>query len=171
MAQRPKLEGLPNFAQVTPHLYRGGQPAEVGFQRLKKMGINIVVDLRLTGAAREKEQVNALGMKYVSIPWHCYFPQDHVFVEFLKIVKENPRKKIFVHCRYGDDRTGMAIAAYRMAMESWSAADARREMQQFGFHRVLCPSLGPYEAHFPERLKTSPEFRAWRSESSAADVR
>jgi hypothetical protein len=36
--------GLPNFGEVTPKLYRGGQPTAAGFERLAKMGVGIVVD-------------------------------------------------------------------------------------------------------------------------------
>jgi hypothetical protein len=35
------------------------------------------------------------------------------------LIQENPQEKIFVHRRLGDDRTGMAMAAYRMAIEGW----------------------------------------------------
>jgi hypothetical protein len=43
------LEGVGNFGEVTPTLYRGGQPNPVGYENLAKMGVNIVVDARLSG--------------------------------------------------------------------------------------------------------------------------
>ena len=104
-------------------------------------------------------------MRYVAIPWHCPFPHDEAFARFLKLVRDNPDKKIFVHCRLGDDRTGMMIAAYRMADEGWSADRAMREMQQFGFsraHHVICPTLASYEKDFPRHLKTNPAFKGLR---------
>jgi protein-tyrosine phosphatase len=66
---------------------------------------------------------------------------------------------VFVHCRYGDDRTGMMIAAYRMAVEGWTPEEARQEMEKFGFHPMICPSLGPYEHKFAERLSNNPAFK------------
>jgi len=157
-ATRSRVIGVSNFAKVTPTLYRGGQPHGIGYQELKKMGVDIVVDLRLSGTSKEKAQVNKLGMDYVSIPWHCLFPKDETFVRFLKLLRDNPRKKIFVHCRYGDDRTGMAIAAYRMAMEGWTEGEARNEMNKFGFHKMVCASLSAYQKSFPQRLKKNPAF-------------
>jgi hypothetical protein len=156
------VEGVGNFGEVTPHLYRGAQPNRVGFEKLAKMGIDIVVDVRLTGKDDESREVHKLGMQFVSIPWHCYLPKDKVFARFLILLQENPGRKIFVHCRYGDDRTGMMIAAYRIAFEGWTAKEARKEMEQFGFHRLVCPSLGPYEKDFPAHLKTSRVFRSLR---------
>jgi tyrosine-protein phosphatase SIW14 len=133
---------------------------------LKKMGVDIVVDLRLSGKDTEKQNVTKAGMQFVSIPWHCMFPKDRVFAEFLKLLQENPDKKVFVHCRYGDDRTGMTIAGYRMAVQGWTPGEARKEMQKFGFHRMLCPSLIEYEKNFPKHLKNSPDFQALRTAES-----
>jgi hypothetical protein len=35
---------IPDFAEVTPTLYRGAQPRKHGFETLARMGIRIVVD-------------------------------------------------------------------------------------------------------------------------------
>jgi tyrosine-protein phosphatase SIW14 len=162
MGSRKNAVGLPNFGQVTPNLYRGGQPGFDGLKTLQKLGIAIVVDMRGGQSKHEQAVAEKLGMQYVSIPWHCPFPTDEPFVKFLKVIEDNPGKKIFVHCRLGDDRTGMAIASYRMAEEGWSADEAMKEMELFGFggiHRVICPALGHYEKEFPKHMKTNPAFK------------
>jgi len=158
-------KGIPNFGEITPTLYRGGQPNTDGYKALARMGINIVVDAHAASKS-EEEKVQALGMRYVAIPWHCPWPRDKVFAKFLKLLHENKGKKIFVHCRLGDDRTGMMTAAYRMAEEGWSADEAMKEMRAFGFsqaHHYICPGLARYEREFPERLKNSPAFKGLRS--------
>lgn len=162
MGSRKNYHGLFNFAEVSPHLYRGGQPGADGLKRLKKMGVKIVIDMRSSKSRHEEEVVNELGMQYVPIPWHCPFPSDEKFAKFLKIIHENPHTKIFVHCRLGDDRTGMAIATYRMADEGWSADEALNEMKAFGYtgwHRGVCASLKTYAREFPDHLKKNPEFK------------
>lgn len=155
-----RITGVSKFGEVTPTLYRGDQPSHRGFVHLAQMGINIVVD---TGRShKNKTLVEQLGMRYVSIPWHCPFPRDKTFVEFLKLIKDNPGKKIFVHCRYGDGRTGMMIAAYRMKEQGWTAQEALREMRDYGFkglHALVCPGLTRYEKSFPQRLKEDPALR------------
>jgi protein tyrosine phosphatase (PTP) superfamily phosphohydrolase (DUF442 family) len=146
MGIRMKAKGVPNFGQVTPNLYRGGQPGPDGLQVLKD----------------EEATATKLGMQYVSIPSHCPFPKDEVFAKFLRVLRENTGKKAFVHCRLGDDRTGMAVAAYRIAEEGWSAEEAMKEMKAFGFstmHHAMCPGLADYEESFPQRLKTSRAFK------------
>lgn len=165
IGHKRKIKGIGNFGEVTPSLFRGGQPTHRGFEALAKMGVDIVVDTRGNRTNSEGKEVRRLGMRYVAIPWHCPFPNDEVFVRFLKLLQENPNKKVFVHCRLGDDRTGMMVAAYRMAAEGWTADQAMREMHQFGFssaHHVICPGLASYENSFPKHLKSSPAFGGLR---------
>lgn len=75
------------------------------------MGIKIVVDVRGTKRDAEGKKVRKLGMEYVSSPWHCPFPRDEVRARFLKLLRDDPGKKVFVHCRLGDYRDGMMIAS------------------------------------------------------------
>ncbi len=161
--QHLNAKGIPNFGQVTPTLYRGGQPSPEGFEKLAHMGINIVVD---TGRSKRDETlIKNLGMVYFPLPWYCPFPKDKVFARFIKITRENPGKKIFVHCRLGEDRTGMMIAAYRMGEQGWNSKEAMREMHEFGYrgvHHLMCPGLAGYEKSFPARLQNNPVFENLR---------
>lgn len=165
IGRRLKQEGVTNFGEVTPSLYRGGLLQNKGISALKHLGIDVVIDTHAHDYAEEKK-VEKLGMKYVAIPWHCPWPHDVVFAKFLDVVHANKGKKIFVHCRLGDDRTGMMVAAYRIAEEGWTADEAMNEMKSFGFtasHHLICPSLASYEKHFPERLQNDAVFAKERA--------
>ena len=165
IGRRLNEKGVPNFGEVTPTLYRGGLLNEEGLKALKKLGVNVVVDTHAHDK-HEEQLTKSLGMQYVAIPWHCPWPHDEVFAKFLKVVHDNQGKKIFVHCRLGDDRTGMMVAAYRMAEEGWTADEAMIEMRSFGFsraHHLLCPGLAGYEKEFPGRLEKRPAFEEERA--------
>jgi protein tyrosine/serine phosphatase len=160
-SDRRSVLGIKNFSQVTPLLYRGAQPNEHGFQQLKCLGVQIVVNLRYASeAARigEESAVTKLGIEYVSIPSNCRKPHDENVARFLSLVREHPDKKIFVHCEFGIDRTGLMIAAYRMAEDGWTRKEAFAEMRSNGFnwmHQIAwCPETYHYEQHFAEKLKT-----------------
>lgn len=162
IATRLKGKGIPRFGRVSEGLYRGGQPSGEGLQELQRMGVQVVVDLRGTASDVERDAVTKLGMQYVSIPSHCPFPNDKPWARFLEVIAENRGKKVFVHCRLGDDRTGLAVATYRMADEGWSSDEALREMKAFGFsgvHHAICPGMAEYVKKFPKRYKTDPAFR------------
>ncbi len=165
IGRRLQQKGVPNFGEVTPRLYRGGLINNDGLKAIAKLGVKIVVDTRADNK-KEEQEARSLGMEYVAIPWHCPWPRDEIFARFLKLLQENKDKKVFVHCRLGDDRTGMMIAAYRMANEGWTAEEAMTEMKSFGFsrsHHVICPGLARYEKEFPRRLKEDPALAEVRS--------
>lgn len=165
-----KVIGIGNFGEVTPTLFRGAQPSQEGLEGLARMGVGIVVDARGNRTDSEGKEVGKLGMQYVAIPWHCPFPNDDVFVRFLKLLQENPNKKVFVHCRLGEDRTGMMVAAYRMAAQGWTTNEAMQEMHQFGFstvHHIICPGLASYEKSFPQHVKNNPAFEGLRSSTAS----
>ncbi len=171
IAQKVPVNGISNFGQVTPRLFRGAEPSPEGIETLKKMGVDIVVDLRGVASPQEAAEAAKLGMQYVSIPSHCPYPKDEPFARFLAVVRANPEKKVFVHCRLGVDRTGMAVASYRMAVEGWDAKEALNEMNEFGFrgvHHAMCPGLKEYELDFPKRLKSNAAFEKVRPPEGGA---
>jgi tyrosine-protein phosphatase SIW14 len=168
MGTRLKVKGIPNFGQVDANLYRGGLPSGSALQELRKLGINVVIDLRRGHDQIEENMVTKLGMQYISIPSRCPFPEDEPIARFLRVVEENRGKRIFVHCRLGDDRTGIAVASYRMAEQGWSAQEAAKEMRVFGFsslHNLICPGLERYEESFPERYQKDQAFQELPSHS------
>lgn len=46
MLLRPRITDIPNFAVISPHLMRGGQPNDAGVAWLKNCGVSLVIDLR-----------------------------------------------------------------------------------------------------------------------------
>src|SRR6266850_4432666 len=161
-----RLSGLPNAARVNDFLYRGAQPHNEGMQELKKLSITTIVDLRSEAPARrdsEREQAEALGIHFVSIPvsgWDA--PTNEQVAQFLALFRNNSKEKVFVHCRYGADRTGVFVAAYRMAYEGWPAQQAMNEMYFFGFNGFWHPSMKSFIRDFPSRLKTAPALAEYR---------
>jgi protein tyrosine phosphatase (PTP) superfamily phosphohydrolase (DUF442 family) len=168
IASKTVVEGIRNFGEVTPTLYRGAQPKSEGLRKLQEMKFDIIVDFRPNHDS-ERKIVTSLGMEYVAIPWRCNDPEDKDIADFITLVRAHPGKKIFVHCLDGIDRTGMEIAAFRIIEQGWSAAEARKEMVAFGFsryHRTICMPTVHYEANFLSRFQNSPAFQALRSQSS-----
>jgi protein tyrosine phosphatase (PTP) superfamily phosphohydrolase (DUF442 family) len=165
IAKMIPLKGIPKFGEVSPQLFRGGQPSSEGLEFLAGLGVGIIVNLRPGDHPEEEAEARRLGMRYVSIPWQCYHPNDAAMANFLTVLRENPDKKIFVHCEFGTDRTGMSIAAYRMSAQGWTAKEAMTEMQIFGFsssHHLTCRGLANYEQAFPSAFKSHLEFLSLR---------
>jgi protein tyrosine/serine phosphatase len=163
-----RLGGLSNFGYVTDTLYRGAQPSAAGFETLRHIGVSIVVNFREEAGetAREKHEVEALGMRYIGIPWSArHAPTDSQVMEFLDLVRSNPHVKIFVHCQRGADRTGTMIAVYRIALEHKSAPEAVSEMREFHYAHFWLPALEKYVSNFPSLLQTDSQFAAYSTDS------
>jgi protein tyrosine/serine phosphatase len=159
-AQKLGLTGVPNAGNVDGILFRGAQPHRDGYQQLKNLGVNIIVDLHNTGSSQSEERktVETLGMSYVSLPASSLNgPTDDQVAQFLKIFRDNPGKKVFVHCSLGADRTGVMVAAYRMTQHQWTSDEAYGEMRDFHFHIFLRP-MGNYVKSFPQRFTEQPAF-------------
>jgi protein tyrosine phosphatase (PTP) superfamily phosphohydrolase (DUF442 family) len=165
--QKLHILGIPNAGKISEVLYRGAQPREVGLSELKILGINTIVDLRGEDGEKinwERQRAEALGMRFVQIPVSGWSPPtDEQLIQFLSLLRDNPGHKIFVHCRFGDDRTGVFIAVYRVASEKWTADQAIKEMYFFGFNGLWHPSMKSFVREFPVRLNSSQSLAPLRT--------
>jgi tyrosine-protein phosphatase SIW14 len=168
-AEKIKLAGVHNAGKVSEALLRGAQPSAQGLAELKKLGVTTIVDLRGNRgpAARERAQAESLGMRFVNIPMRGWSAPDNAQVaQFLKLVQQDPTQKIFIHCYYGQDRTGVMVAAYRIAQQNWTADQAVAEMYSFGFHYHLYPRMKSYVRKFPARFTADPIFATLRASAA-----
>ncbi len=116
-----ELPEIRNMHAVNDHIYRGAQPTPEGFKALAKMGIKTVIDLRDSPvlAEDEKRLVESLGMQYISVPMRMRAPTDDEIGKVLAVLTSDGARPIFIHCLGGRDRTGTAIACYRIAHDGW----------------------------------------------------
>jgi tyrosine-protein phosphatase SIW14 len=157
-AKKLSIPGIPNAGKVSDSLFRGAQPEIDSLDELKKLGITTIVDLRSESPdLREREQAKAesLGIHFVSIPVKGFAtPTSEQLAEYFTLLRQAPPQKIFVHCQYGKDRTGVFIAAYRIAFEHWTVDQAYSEMLDFGFNHHLHRSMAAYVRFLPQRLQS-----------------
>lgn len=151
------IEGIHNAGKINDVLFRGAQPDENGLAKLKKLGVTTIVDLR--GEDREKyewerKEAESLGIRFVHLAVSGWAPpSDEQVAQFLALFREDQHQKVFVHCRFGDDRTGVFVAAYRMAVDKWLPEQAMSEMYFFGFNGFWHPSMKKYIREFPNHLR------------------
>jgi protein tyrosine/serine phosphatase len=129
------LHGLSNVGRVAPGVLRGAQPGREGYATLKAMGIKTVIDMRTTES--EQKQVEAAGMRAIAVPIEMSREGLKEKVERMVALMADPANQpVYIHCRHGQDRTGIVVAAYRMKQQGWSLPAAEAEMQNFGFNEV-----------------------------------
>ena len=135
-ARPVKLEGVPNLYKVSDDLYRGGQPTSRGMRALKDAGVKTIVNLRSFHS--DRDEIGDIELNYEHIYMKAWHPEDKEAARFLRIVTDRTKVPVFVHCKYGADRTGTMCAIYRIAVQGWTKEEAIKEMTGggYGFHGV-----------------------------------
>jgi protein tyrosine/serine phosphatase len=141
---REPFDGLRRFGVVEEgRLYRCGQPRPQELEDLiRRYGLKTVVSLRGVREARdpdawehaERDVCARHGVEFVSIPCNHRNPPTREQVErFLSLTRDARRVPALVHCRVGQQRTGLFCALYRVDVQGVPPAEALREMDELGF--------------------------------------
>jgi protein tyrosine/serine phosphatase len=138
-----KKEDLPNFHEVHPFLFRGGEPNEAGLQKLKDMGIATIIDLRAPSEMKfnERDSAQKLGMRYINLVMDSQAPTEKQVDEMMKEIDKSKtlseqgekNKSVFVHCAHGSDRTGCMIGIWRVTRDGYDYPTAYKEMRKYYF--------------------------------------
>jgi tyrosine-protein phosphatase SIW14 len=163
LGQKLVVPGIHNAGKVSDNIFRGAQPNLASFPLLKQLGITTIVNLRSESAGKvekERREAERQGMRYVYIPIGGFSnPTDEQLATFFNLLRQTPAPTVFVHCEFGRDRTGVIVAAYRIAFQNWSADQAMSEMLAFGFNHRFHPGMSTYVRALPSRLHSDPVLR------------
>jgi protein tyrosine/serine phosphatase len=141
---------IPGVKQVDEHLYRGGQPSNNELKALHTVGVKAIIDLRGAGerSKREEQVVEALGMKYYSVPLRpMAAPTDKQVALLLSLIADSNNWPVFIHCERGKDRTGTVVACYRIAHDGWPNERALTEAVADGLN-IFERSMKNYIRHY-----------------------
>jgi protein tyrosine/serine phosphatase len=145
--------------RVDEHIYRGHQPRPGDYATLARLGVRTVLDLRggRIHKPHERREVEAAGMQYVSVRLSgLWEPHDRQMAQVLSVLEDPARWPVYVHCRRGDDRVGMAIACYRIDHDHWTNARALAEARSSHLNPLEI-LMRRYIRHFdPARISPAP---------------
>ncbi len=136
-----------NFHKVNENLYRSGQPDEDEFESLHTFnGIRSVLNLRENNS--DKDEIDAVNKRWnhaitlYEIPLDTGKITEEDLYKILTVIRDAP-KPLLIHCWHGSDRTGCAVAAYRIVVENWSVEDAISELMkpEYGHHKNIYTNI------------------------------
>jgi protein tyrosine/serine phosphatase len=159
----PVQEGILNYGKVSDHLYRGAQPDAEGIKSLKRLGVKMIVNLRMAGDQWKEEAAlaQASGIQYTNFPMSgAGRPNEDQVRQILSLFESCPNP-VFVHCQHGCDRTGTIVACYRIQHDHWSSDLALREAKKYGISFVEF-RMKRFVAYFARPPK--PDLRQARAE-------
>lgn len=132
---------LENFIQVDTGLYRSAAPAGAQvINQLAQAGIKTIIDLQQNREKDYYEEANATeaGIRYIARPMTSNRRNTTPYVRsILKLVADKSSWPLLVHCKHGEDRTGLIIGLYRVVYQGWKPQDAWNEMLELGYHRFF----------------------------------
>ncbi|MFA6213043.1 MAG: hypothetical protein WCT03_25080 [Candidatus Obscuribacterales bacterium] len=160
---------ISNFDIVSEGLWRGAAPSNQALQKLADSGVKTIVDLRMAGQGAQEEASRAkkLGIKYVHIPLGFMGPSLFKVGQFLNIVNNPANQPVFVHCRYGADRTGALVAVFRVIHDHWSFNQAYTEMRSHHFKPWLA-SLKRMVARVGDSAEVQKELKTLANKNVAS---
>lgn len=134
------LPEIENMYQVSPDLYRSGQPEPEGFTKLEQMGVRSVLNLR--EYHRDTPKARHTGLLVMEHPMAASKVTEADVEACLRLIQNAP-KPVLVHCWHGSDRTGIIVAAYRIVFQGWSAEAAEKEFRDeaYGYHEFWYGNL------------------------------
>lgn len=151
---------ITNFKKYNDNFYRGSKPKnEDQYEDLKTLGVKTIIDLRKqrTEAKLDKvrEKVEKLGLNYISIPLSPMTPpkKDQVN-KFFNVVNNPEYQPVYIHCTYGQDRTGLMSALYRINHDNWTYNQAYEEMLDMGYRKMLYWRLKRYLKKYSQSKET-----------------
>lgn len=139
---------LANFVEVRPGLYRGGHPDAEGLDYLKGLGVRRIVNLEVGDLieawpwdiSKELSEAKARDIAELRYPMSAFESavsdrfdanMDEIIAVLASATVDDP---VYVHCKHGQDRTGLVIGLERVFDEGWDPAQAYDEMAARGFH-------------------------------------
>lgn len=128
------------FFEVSPGIYRSAQPSKTDMADLKEFGIKTILNLNNDDETMAKEQKAAkkLGIEVIEHPMSGFWSPDELQVEeSLKVLQDPNNHPILIHCKHGEDRTGLIVGLHRVYAEGWTPDVAYEEMLERGFHPIL----------------------------------
>lgn len=101
--------------------------------RLKKQGVVTVIDLENTSGiqTRYAKLLSQSGLKRLHLPLHiAKVPNDREWKEILVALKQ----PVYIHCKWGADRTGAIIGRYLVEVKGYESGTAYAAVISGGSH-------------------------------------
>jgi protein tyrosine phosphatase (PTP) superfamily phosphohydrolase (DUF442 family) len=120
-----------NLYRMEPNLYRSALPDSDAQAQLKRLGITTVINFyQRSDASWLQDQ----EMRQIHLPLRTNRIDDVDVINVLRSIRQaQARGKVLIHCKHGQNRTGLIAALYRVVYQGWSKEQALAEMRNGGF--------------------------------------
>lgn len=125
------LDNRINLYRMAPDLYRSALPSAGDLPQLQTLGIATVINFYQRG---DEQWLKDPKVVQVHLPLRTDRIDDADVIEVLRSIRQaQSRGRVLIHCKHGQNRTGLIAAMYRVIYQNWSKEQALAEMRGGGF--------------------------------------
>lgn len=139
---------MKRFQEVAPGILRGGLPTPAEVHALKNAwGVKRIISLDLEAGQKIDPICSELGIEHLILPIEHdeSYSSEKRIRRAVKFLSDNivdlltSKQPVYIHCIHGRDRTGLAIALYRIKAENWPVEKALTEAKSLEFGEGISP--------------------------------
>lgn len=120
-----------NLYRMAPDLYRSALPTAKDWPQLQALGVTTVINFYQHG---DDQWLVDPRVQQVHLPLRTDRIDDTDVIEVLRSIRQaQGRGAVLIHCKHGQNRTGLIAALYRVIYQNWSKEQALAEMAGGGF--------------------------------------
>jgi len=130
---RPKHWATPidkriNLHQMDNRLFRSAMPDREAIGELKALGIGTLINFYQES---DSAWLGSTDFQEIHLPMRMRrFDDEDAIAALRSIRKAQKHGAVLIHCRHGQNRTGLVAALYRVIYQGWSKQQALAEMRQ-----------------------------------------
>jgi protein tyrosine phosphatase (PTP) superfamily phosphohydrolase (DUF442 family) len=140
---------LKHFFKVSDGVFRGQRPStELDFDLLQSLGIKVIINVEdyfSTTKRLVQEEVRLARERGIQV---IHQPLSPVFLNrkddirrILTVMAESERRPVYLHCKFGRERTGLLVALHQIFNQHIPVEEAKKSMIQYGFRSLLVPAM------------------------------
>jgi Protein tyrosine/serine phosphatase len=120
-------------------------------KRLQSWGVKSIINLRTNPLHDQQAWAQEMGIKIHRVKTGVMIePGEKEIEQFIRLVADPANQPAYICCTGGRDRTVFYVALYRMAMEGWTAEQAKGELRAHKLRRIW-PIFWRYDDILRER--------------------
>lgn len=120
-----------NLYRMAPDLYRSALPKAQDWSQLEQLGVATVINFYQQG---DEQWLRDPRVRQIHLPLHSDRIDDSDVIEVMRSIRQaQAQGPVLIHCKHGQNRTGLVAAMYRIIYQDWSKEQALAEMAGAGF--------------------------------------